>query len=156
MIETLTFLANVVRKMGKARGCLPYGRRALEIAKKKLRPGHPLLASTQQVLGQCLLHLKRPDQAVVQFEAALRYQEKLTADPPKTGTIRFQLARALWKAGHNRRRAVFLAQRAGKSALHPDARSGDRVSHHRCAGDLPAAARNTKSVHPATGGHTLG
>jgi eukaryotic-like serine/threonine-protein kinase len=86
--------------------------RALAIREKVLSPEHPKIAYPLVGLAKVALAKGRAGEAVSSAERAVRVSEEGNASPVVLAEVRFVLARASWDAGHERSRAIALAQQA--------------------------------------------
>lgn len=121
---TLSALAQAHETLGHHDVALALGQRSLAVRQKAL--GHeapaPLLFMT---IGEAQLGLARTAAARVSFDRALALlQDQSHPDRQKLATARFDMARALWDGGGDRRRARELAT----SAHDLDAAVGERAA----------------------------
>ncbi|HZJ69294.1 MAG TPA: tetratricopeptide repeat protein [Planctomycetota bacterium] len=105
-------LADALRRTGRFRQALPHDRRALEAAEAALGPDSLYGAFASMGIGQDLLGLRRPDEAVAPLERAVDRMDASAADPVELARARFALARALSGRGHPPVRARELADTA--------------------------------------------
>jgi len=88
--------------------------RADELRSKLLGPEHPTRALALLGLGQVALAEQRPTEALAPLELGLKLTLSTESDPVDLGTLRFELARALWATGDRPRATTLLAEaRAG-------------------------------------------
>jgi tetratricopeptide (TPR) repeat protein len=85
---------------------------ALRILSRNGAHANPEVAFARNGLGECKLAQGAPVDAIVFFADALRIREAPYTDPALLAESQFGLARALWDAGGDRRRARQLAQSA--------------------------------------------
>jgi len=105
-------LADALRRTGRFRQALPHDRRALEIAETAVGPDSLYGAFASMGLGQDLLGLRRPEEAVAPLERAVERMNASAADPVELARARFALARALTGRGRPPVRARELAESA--------------------------------------------
>ena len=67
---------------------------------------------TVQGLGDTLIKLGRPAEAIEPLEAALKIRSGEDVNPQELGEASFSLAKALWQARSDRKRALELARTA--------------------------------------------
>ena len=91
---------------------LPYLQRALAITDAKLGKEHPSTVYALAGLGAALVGVGRAADAVAALQRADGIAKKTPLDPDLVNTVRFDLARALWETGRDRKRAVTLAHDA--------------------------------------------
>ncbi|HYV45574.1 MAG TPA: tetratricopeptide repeat protein [Myxococcaceae bacterium] len=70
------------------------------------------LAFSLENIGQAYLGMRKPQDAVTALERAIAIHEKNSHDAPEMAEARFALARALWDAGKDKKRAAALAELA--------------------------------------------
>jgi tetratricopeptide (TPR) repeat protein len=85
---------------------------ALRVVEKTLGSKHLDAAGPLTELGRLSLERQNPTQAVAFLERALTLRESKVGEPASLAEVRFLLARSLWDAGADRRRAVHLAELA--------------------------------------------
>jgi tetratricopeptide (TPR) repeat protein/tRNA A-37 threonylcarbamoyl transferase component Bud32 len=109
-------LANLAYLTGDYEQARERHERSLVISEKALGPEHPNVAFAAYGLGQALLELDRPGEALPHLERAFAIQSAKGIDPVELASTRFGLARALWEApasaGRDRSRALELAEQA--------------------------------------------
>jgi tetratricopeptide (TPR) repeat protein len=108
----LNNVGEALQLQGKPRDALGYYERALATWAKSLPPEHPLLAYALTGVGVCQLALDAPAKAIDPLEHALKLRTGAGAEPLLGAETRFALARALWNAKRDRKRAKGLAQDA--------------------------------------------
>jgi tetratricopeptide (TPR) repeat protein len=84
---------------------------------KSLAPDHPQVAQCLVGLGQAQLGLGHLQPGIAALERALHIFESHEAEASDLGDARFSLARGLWDAGRDRKRALALAQGAKQAFL---------------------------------------
>ena len=104
----LSRFANLQRKRGAFDEALALDARAVEIFEAS---AHPFQVVALVGLGETLLALGRPAEAISQIERALSLQAE-RAEDGRTASTRFALARALWEVPKSRPQALLLAERA--------------------------------------------
>jgi tetratricopeptide (TPR) repeat protein/tRNA A-37 threonylcarbamoyl transferase component Bud32 len=109
-------------------------RRALAIFERELGFDHANLAYPLLGIGNSYLDEGRPGEAIPFLERALAVREKGEPELARVADARFALARALWEARGDRRRAASLATAARETY----ARLGIRSSETEVAGWLRA------------------
>ncbi|HEY5946032.1 MAG TPA: serine/threonine-protein kinase [Kofleriaceae bacterium] len=125
----LAALGEIEAKQGKCQDALPRLARALAIIEARSGPTHPTAAYPLVTTGQCLVELGRPREAIAPLERALVIRTDAKAKPTELAVAQFQLARALWERGNDRRRARSLAQTAHDAlATAGSARDRDRAT----------------------------
>jgi tetratricopeptide (TPR) repeat protein len=105
-------LAYVMTQRGRWADALAMDRRALVLMEKKYGAENPVLGAPLTTIGEALLELRDPAGALPALERAwtLRSREGVTvSDRSRTA---FNLARALWDGGGDRKRARSLAVQA--------------------------------------------
>jgi tetratricopeptide (TPR) repeat protein len=106
--------------------------RAIAIFEKALGPDHPHLAYPLTGLGNTLLALDRPGEALAHLERALTIRTSKRGDATLLATTRFALARALWSApvgqGRDRDRARELAELAHDTYVNASEKSAEDLS----------------------------
>jgi tetratricopeptide (TPR) repeat protein len=110
---TVNNLASVAYEDHRWEDALRYYRRVLAIREKVLGPEDARLVDPLTGIGGTLVELYRPAEAVPALERALVIATAASTPPADLADARFQLARALWRSGGDRRRAVELATEAG-------------------------------------------
>ncbi len=112
--NSLTTLALVLRRLEDCQSAGKLLRRALAIQEKHFGPDHPALTGALTAAGACLVELGEPGRALPILERTLRIREKHTDKVAlhKIAESRFTLARALWAARRDRKRAAGLARSA--------------------------------------------
>jgi tetratricopeptide (TPR) repeat protein len=105
----LDMQATVFQSEGRYGEALAAYRESLDIKRKALAPGDPRLFYSHDGIGQSLLHLGRPAEAVPPLEAALALGGVEASDRAEA---RFALARALWQLDRDRPRALALGKQA--------------------------------------------
>jgi serine/threonine-protein kinase len=112
-------------------------RRALTVFGAALPPDHPYISRALTGLGESLVHIGRPAEALPLLETALAIKQKLE-DPVELAHAEFALATAVHAARRDRPRARDLMLRARDNY----ARAGPRAAEwHRMATDWLAAHR---------------
>ncbi len=105
-------ICGMLRMQGKLEEGLAACQRSRRIW-ERAKGDHPLqLARTLVAIGQAQLGLKRPDQAIAPLETALGLHDRAKSPELELQEARFELARALWDTGRDRKRAVGLARQA--------------------------------------------
>jgi len=107
--SSLEWKATVLQELRQDAEALSLYRESLAIKQELLPPEDPQRAYAHDGIGQALLALGRAADAVPELETALKLRGPLPAERAET---EFALARALWAAGKDRRRALELADRA--------------------------------------------
>jgi tetratricopeptide (TPR) repeat protein len=87
-------------------------REAARVVEKSLGAEHPQLAFALVGVGQSLLDLGRPAEALEPLERAYALRQRGEVRPRELGITAFFLARAVLAAGGGRERALGLARRA--------------------------------------------
>jgi tetratricopeptide (TPR) repeat protein len=106
----LNNLGNLLRDQGHPKEALEHLERALNIWQQALPADHPILAYPLTNMGVVYLDdLGDPGRAITSFERALALREAGTVAPAERAATRFALARALWLARTDRKRALELA-----------------------------------------------
>jgi tetratricopeptide (TPR) repeat protein len=125
----LTALGDIEGRLGDCTTALPQLARALAIFEARSGASHPTTAFPLLATGRCLVDLHRPREAIAPLERAIAIRKQANATPAELATPSFQLARALWASGTDRRRAGELAReaRAALAAAGP-ARERDRAT----------------------------
>jgi len=82
------------------------------IQEKTLSPTSGDLAFSLENIGQAYLGLHKPQEALAALERAMTIHEKNAHDVSEMAEARFALARALWDAGKDKKRAAALAELA--------------------------------------------
>jgi len=108
----LNNLGEIAVLEGRFEKALAYCERALELGEKALGAEHPALAHELTCLGNALTGLRRPTKAILRLETALSMREANPGNPKELAETRFALARALWEARRDRKRALGLAAQA--------------------------------------------
>ncbi len=110
--DSYTNLGNLLRKQKRYDEAVKYQRRALAIYEKvhaadRARTGHehPDLAWPLTALGEIALERGKPQEALPYLERAERIRRQGNVAPRRLGRTQFYLARAVWAATHDRRRA---------------------------------------------------
>jgi len=98
--------------MGQPREAEKAFQRALQVLSKNTTRTHPEVAFALHGLGEAKLAQGAPVDAVGRFTEAVRIREQPHVDPAMLAESQFGLARALWDAGRDRRRARQLAESA--------------------------------------------
>jgi eukaryotic-like serine/threonine-protein kinase len=109
---TLSNLASTSLGLGAYEKAKELFERALAIREKLLSPEHPKIAYPLVGLARVALARGQAGEAVSFAERAVRVSEEGNASPVVLAEVRFVLARASWDAGHDRSRALALAQQA--------------------------------------------
>lgn len=127
--ESLAALAGLMWDQGKYAESRAYYDRTRAIYQKAYGRDHPFYAVMLLNVGDCDLELGQVDEAVRSFEQAVAALESSDGSPARLADARFALARALWRAGRERKRARSLA----KAALDGYIKAGDYYAdakHH--------------------------
>jgi tetratricopeptide (TPR) repeat protein len=129
MAYDLDWLAITLLADGLPGEALEEAQRSLAIREKLVRektlPATSAdLAFSLENIGQAYLGLHRPQDAIPVLERAIALHEKNEHDAPEMAEARYALARALWDAGKDKKRAAALAElaRTGYSASKDDER----------------------------------
>lgn len=109
---TLVNQAGTFQHLGRDADAVPLLRRALELDEAELGEDHPYVAEDLHELAVSLLTLDRVTEALPLLERALEILRKADDDPSKLAAVRFELARALERAGGDPERARSLARQA--------------------------------------------
>jgi tetratricopeptide (TPR) repeat protein len=122
-------LGQVLTDLGRAGEALPLLRRALAIQERSLGAQHPSLAAALLGLGEAQRRLGHPAEALAPLERALALREAARASALELATARFVLARALWDAGGEARRARAegLAETATQQLAEPQGVEAERL-----------------------------
>jgi tetratricopeptide (TPR) repeat protein len=118
----LEWKATALQELRRDAEALALYRESLAIKQKLLPPGDPERSYAHDGIGQALVALGRAAEAIPELETALSLRGPL---PGERADTEFGLARALWAAGKDRRRALELADRA--RASYAAAHRKDRV-----------------------------
>ncbi len=102
-------LGNVYVDQSDFKTALQFFQRSLNVAERNQLLDHPEAAYASTGLGESLLGLDRPAEAVSYLERAVGLREANRVDPWELAKSRYQLARALWASGGDRERAKSLA-----------------------------------------------
>jgi tetratricopeptide (TPR) repeat protein len=108
----LDYIGMVRGEQGDFEGALASFRRALALREKALRPDHPDLLVPLAGVGQCLVALNRPREAVPFLQRALRLPATSADLDLAPADAQFELARALDASPRERTRARGLAEKA--------------------------------------------
>jgi tetratricopeptide (TPR) repeat protein len=87
-------------------------RQAMSIFEPILGDTHPMLAYPLTGMGELALRRDEPEAALAPLERALSLRESAEVEPADLAATRFALARALWRARRDRKRATELARLA--------------------------------------------
>jgi tetratricopeptide (TPR) repeat protein len=105
----LEWKATFWQEQGKFADALETYQAALAIRRKSLAPSDPDLSYAYDGIGQSLLGLGRPADALAPLETALRLRGP---SPSERADTQFALARALWESRKDRKRALLLGAQA--------------------------------------------
>jgi tetratricopeptide (TPR) repeat protein len=113
-------LASVDLEEGRTQAALAGFQRSLAIRQKALGPEHPKVVQSLTLVGEATLRVQGARAALEPLERAVALAAKVELPPVDRGKALSTLARALWEAGGDRKRALALAREAqeayGKSA----------------------------------------
>ena len=123
--STWTYIGDCLAGEDDAKGAYDAYERAFAIEQAALGPDHPNLAYELIGMAEAKLYLKDAPAAVELFERALALREHHPVPPLELAEARYSLARALWKAGKDRGRAVQLAKVARASYVEEGTRAED-------------------------------
>ncbi|MCA9652616.1 MAG: tetratricopeptide repeat protein [Myxococcales bacterium] len=90
-------------------------RKIVERTGRAMGEDHPQLVPGLLGSARVERELEHPEVAAEQLERALRIAIERAVRPEMIGTVRFQLAQALWESGQDRERALTLARAAAQS-----------------------------------------
>jgi len=110
--SALTNLGEVLCTRGKCAEAVPLYQRSLEIRESKLGNNHIQLTYSLRGLAIAHRHLGAPDKAIPLLERALSLLEGAPERELDAAKVRFNLARAMWDARRERKRAIELARAA--------------------------------------------
>lgn len=133
-------LAAVLHQMGDTTQALAEYQQALEVYERTLGTEHVMLSHPLTGMGQMLLALERPDDAIAPLERALRLRGEDSPEHEIADT-EFALARALLRSGRDSGRARALGEAAlGRyaTAVAPAA-AEHRAQIERWLNELPPA-----------------
>ncbi len=105
-------LAEVATTRGNHAGALELFRRTFDIFAGAVGEGHPYTAEALVGVGSSLIELGRSRDALEPLGRALALAERPDVDAVLRAKIRFAMARAMWRTGKGRARAVELAKSA--------------------------------------------
>ncbi len=125
--ESLAALAGLMWDQKKYAESRAYYDRARAIYEKAYGRDHPFYAVMLLNVGDCDLELGQVNDAIRSFEQAVAALESSDGSPARLADARFALARALWRAGRERKRAKALA----KAALDGYGKVGDYYADSR-------------------------
>lgn len=114
------YLANIYWQTDKLPEALAAFRRAREVSEAALGPDSFELTFYLSGEGHVLLDMKRPREAVVVLERAMKLRDTTNADPVGDAEVQFALARALWDSGGDKQRARELATAARPAVAERD------------------------------------
>jgi tetratricopeptide (TPR) repeat protein/predicted Ser/Thr protein kinase len=109
LAPSLNNLGNIFALQKKSQEALGYYQRALAMNEKALGPNHPEVARPLLGIGSVYLETHAPGKALAPLERAVSIWEGRPGDPVELAQARFELARALWETGGDRKRAKQLA-----------------------------------------------
>ncbi len=124
---TLSGLGDVLVGLNDKAGAYRAYQRSLDMLSRVAGPDHPMNSYALTGLGSLLLTDGRVHKALPLLERGLGIREKETKDPMLLGDARFTLARALWRAGKERKRSIQLAEMAQKDFLATDNRGQSKM-----------------------------
>ena len=124
---TSDYLAATVGSMGRHGEAREHLERALEIRRRVLGPDHPYVANDLLELAVSLLALERVNEALPLLERALEIYGTVDGDPSELANVRFELARALERAGRDATRARKLARQARDFYREDEERFGEEL-----------------------------
>jgi serine/threonine protein kinase len=113
--HTATALTNqgeLLAQIGRYEEARVAATRSLAIFERETDPDGRYVAYPLLVAGLADLGMGRVAEALPILERATRIRDAAESLPHRRAEVRFALARALWEAGHERARAVALAERA--------------------------------------------
>lgn len=108
----LAALGDVQSRLGECADALPRLERAVAIFEARSGATHPSTAYPLIAAGRCLVDMNQPARAVEPLERALATRRAASDRSADVALPSFELARALWNSGTDRRRAVRLAEQA--------------------------------------------
>ena len=127
--DALDVLATILQADGLYAEALEASERAVAIKRHALGPDALDLCYSLENVGFAQLSLHAPAKAVGPLEQSIALREAAGLAPAEMVQARFALARALWEAGHDRRRAKALAVSAREGALvHKDAAAAGEIA----------------------------
>ena len=118
LMPSLDSLSNALRDLGQPAEAMAVARRCVAIGDKAFGPDSKQTASCHQELGLDLLALDRAKEALPELEHAVRIRAKGGVGASELAASRFALARGLWAAHGDQKRALQLAA-AAREALAP-------------------------------------
>jgi len=125
--DTLANHAEFLVDRGRADEARVMAEQALSIMERELGSDHPELAVPMLIQGLSDLAVGKAATAVPILERSLKICESITPSHPRTGEVRFGLARALWETDHSSRQALALAERA-RTELQADPRAKTKTA----------------------------
>jgi len=108
----LSLLANILVDIDREDDAIAAIRRAVELDARHHDPVDPIALSHMENLGRIYRITKRSAQAVEVYEQVIQRRLAAGQNDGDVAEVRFALARSLWDAGTDRRRALELARRA--------------------------------------------
>jgi len=105
-------LGNIYFELGEYQKARQHLERAQEIWIAGLGPEHPDITRVMYFLGLTALYQQQDARAQELLGRALTIRKRGPDSPPFLNKIRFALARALWRTGKDRKRALALARQA--------------------------------------------
>jgi hypothetical protein len=102
-------MSELLMRMKRFAPALEHAERALAIREKARGADHPDVADALTLVGQLQWEQRDATAALIPLERAVKILEHHEAAPLLLALARFNLARALWDAGRDRRRAHALA-----------------------------------------------
>ncbi len=130
--ETHDIVSTLYKEEGRYEDALKHGRLSLEIKLRSLGPDHVDLAYAYENIGQALIGLHQPREAITLLEKAIRLRERSKLEDSEIAEPRFALAQAVWEDRKDRKKAESLARLAKDSYL----QSGDEKRAARVSGWL--------------------
>ncbi|MDQ3267000.1 MAG: tetratricopeptide repeat protein [Myxococcota bacterium] len=130
--ETHDIISTLYKEEGRFDEALKHGRLSLEIKLRSLGPDHVDLAYAYENIGQALIGLHQPKEAITLLEKAIRLRERSKLEDSEIAEPRFALAQAVWEDRKDRKKAESLARLAKDSYL----QSGDEKRAARVSGWL--------------------
>jgi tetratricopeptide (TPR) repeat protein len=109
---SLNNLGIVLGRLGRYDEALRAYERSLTIFEGALGSDHPIVAHPLTGLGETYIELQQPEKAIENLERALTIRTAKRVAARDLAATHFTLARALWRAGRERRRAITLAEQA--------------------------------------------
>ena len=130
----LTNLGGLRNEQKRCAEAYPYLERALAILAKGVEPENPRQAMTLMFKATCLNDDNKPADALPIAERAIKMYDA-RGDKVSAAGARFELARALWSANRDRKRAVALAEDAYKVVLADPADQAIRAARLEAGSD---------------------